>query len=149
MITGGGAFYYKIWTYLTGPERDLARECMLEAYHDHCKNVNRKHKGPDLMDAVHACDAAWESAKAVLGARHVIFNPVDSKGKKKKMSAAQAFIKDITALEYAFSLTGWRPEPKCASLRHLNDEQKQRVVDTLETLIEKLKAYGVAERASR
>lgn len=101
------------------------------------------------MDAVHERDAAWESVKAVLGASHVIFNPVDSQGKKKKMSAAKASIKDITALEYAFSLTGWRLEPKCASLRHLNDEQKQRVVDALETLREKLQAYGVAERALR
>jgi hypothetical protein len=53
----------------------------------------------------------------------------------------------LTTLVYALSLTGWRLEPKCAKLLHLYDEQKEQVVDTLQTLIDKLKAWGIAERA--
>jgi len=50
-------------------------------------------------------------------------------------------------LVYSLSLTGWRLEPKCAKLLHLYDEQKEQVVDTLQTLIDKLEAWGIAERA--
>ncbi len=46
----------------------------------------------------------------------------------------------------SLSLTGWRLEPKCANLLHLYEEQKEQVVDTLQTLIDKLKAWGIAER---
>jgi hypothetical protein len=56
-------------------------------------------------------------------------------------------MKDIAALVYAVSLTGWRLEPNCANLLHLNDEKREQVVDTLQTLIDKLEAWGIAERA--
>ncbi len=50
-------------------------------------------------------------------------------------------------LVYTLSLTGWRLEPKCANVLHLYEEQKEQVVDTLQTLIDKLKVWGIVERA--
>jgi len=99
------------------------------------------------MDTVRERDVAWEAAQAMLGHDHDIFNHVTSKGKPKKRPAGYAPMKEFEVLVYDLRLERWRREPKCKNLLHLNDEEKQHVVDTLQTLIDKLKAWGVVERA--
>ena len=100
------------------------------------------------MDTVRERDEAWEAAKAMVGHDHAIFNTVTPKGKTKKRPPGMAPVKEIEALVYALRLERWRREPKCKNLLHLNDEQKRQAVDTLQTLVDKLKAWGVAQKGS-
>ena len=123
----------------------LARECILDVYHDRCKN-RRTRTSTVLMDTVRERDEVWETVKTILGHDHVIFNTVTPKDKTKKRPPGMAPVKEIEALVYALRLERWRRESKCENLLHLNDEQKKQVVDTLQTLIDKLKAWGVAVR---
>jgi len=54
----------------------MARECILESYHHHCRTVRRTKTSTVLMDTVRERDKAWETAKAMLGHDHAIFNKV-------------------------------------------------------------------------
>jgi len=124
----------------------MARECILEAYHHHCRTAGRRKTCTVLMDAVRERDEAWEAAKAMLGHDYPMFNTVSKKGKPQKRPAAKAQVKELEALICALRLHRWRQEAKCANLLHLSDVQKKQVVDTLQTLIDKVRAWSVAER---
>ena len=100
------------------------------------------------MDTVRERDKAWEAAKAMLGHDHAMFNSVSKKGKPVKRPAAKAQVKELEALIYALRLHRWRQEPKCENLLHLNEVQKKQVVDTLQTLLNKVRAWRVADGAA-
>jgi len=119
---------------------------MLEAYHHHCRTDCRKKTSTVLMDTVRERDEAWEVAKAMMGHDHAMFNTVSKKGKPQKRPAAKVQVKELEALICALRLHRWRQEPKCENLLHLSDVQKKQVVDTLQTLVDKVRAWSAAER---
>jgi len=124
----------------------MARECILEAYHHHCRTACRRKTCTVLMDAVRERDEAWEAAKAMLGHDYPMFNTVSKKGKPQKRIAGHAPVKELEALICSLRLHRWRQEAKCENLLHLSDVQKKQVVDTLQTLIDKVRAWSVAVR---
>ena len=124
----------------------MARECILEGYHHHQSTRKRTKTSTVLMDTVRERDEAWEAAKEMLGHDHAMFNSVSKKGKPQKRPAAKAQVKELEALICALRLHRWRQEPKCENLLHLSDVQKKQVVDTLQTLIDKVRAWSAAER---
>ena len=109
-----------------------------------------------LMNSVRARDEAWINAQEALGHSHAIFNPPlkNSKGKAHRrpnfashtVTAGHAPIKPIITLEKTLRLTGWRLEKDITDMHRLTDEERTAVLTVLKTLIDIIKAWGVAAR---
>lgn len=110
-------------------------------------DIHRIHFDKELMDSVRDRDLTWNDAKRVLGHSHEIFNfPTEKKGRKGVRDASAVPMKVILKLVEALSLIRWREEPQCAHLLGLNDEQRKEIVNTLRTLLSKLKTWGITSR---